>query len=431
MNLSIRQLVQDIPAAFLHRGHFGEGQEADMEPVTQKLYEQNSNLKTCTATVLECEAFERDFLIVLDQTVLFPEGGGQLSDTGFIEEAPVWHVRERNGKIQHFCKKCFSPGTRVSVKVNWQDRLDHMQQHCGEHILSHAFWKLFGANNVGFHMSERYVTIDLDKEVTWEQAYQAEDFANRQLWEDRPVTVAYKPHTELDGLPMRKKNTKLTGILRVVTVEGGDVCTCCGTHPETTGVIGIIKILRIEKHKAGTRVEFLCGRWALEDIRRKIEAVRNASNMLSIKEEDVCSGIERLETEISDLQEKVKEKTAIIQDAKVAKILREATFNRSGNKVLAAIEENFEGVAAKSLFKKLAAQTQAVAAVIYQEGARANYMIGVGPGSQVNCKEIITRANELFSGRGGGKPEAVQGSAPSTEDWRAKAELLVDYLRQL
>ena len=128
--------------------------------------------------------------------------------------------------------------------------------------------------------------------------------------------------------------------------------------------------------------------------------MRNASNMLSIKEEDVCSGIERLETEISELQEKVKEKTAIIQDAKVAKILREATFNRSGNKVLAAIEENFEGVAAKSLFKKLAAQTQAVAAVIYQEGARANYMIGVGPGSQVNCKELSLI--HIYAAVGGG-----------------------------
>ena len=140
-----------------------------------------------------------------------------------------------------------------------------MQQHCGEHILSYAFFKLFGANNVGFHMNERFVTIDLDKEVTLEEAFQAEDMANRHIWEDRPVTVSYLPHTEVNKLPMRKKNEKLTGILRVVAVQDGDVCTCCGTHPTSTGVVGLVKITKIEKHKGGTRVEFLCGRWALED----------------------------------------------------------------------------------------------------------------------------------------------------------------------
>ena len=402
-----------------------------MESVTKKLYEENSFLKTCEATVLESEPLERGYLIVLNQTVLFPEGGGQLSDTGFIEDAPVWHVRQRDGQIQHFCKKCFATGSRVIVTVNWQDRLDHMQQHCGEHILSHAFWKLFDANNVGFHMSERYVTIDLDKEITWEQACQAEDFANRQVWEDRPVTVAYKPHTELDDLPMRKKNTKLTGILRVVTVEGGDVCTCCGTHPETTGVIGIIKILRIEKHKAGSRVEFLCGRWALEDIRGKMEAVRNASNLLSTKEENVCAGIEKLSRNIAGLKEKLKEKTAIIQEAEVVKMVAEAPLSKTGNKVLAAVGENFDTVTAKSLFKKLTAQAHAIAVVIYQEEGRVNYMIGLGKESLGDCKMMITRANEIFSGRGGGKIEATQGSAPCTEGWRDKAELLVAFLRQL
>ena len=172
--------------------------------MTEKLFERDSNLKICEATVIECEPAPQGYAVVLDRTVLFPEGGGQLSDTGTINGALVKHVRETKEKIIHECAAEFPVGSRVTVQVNWTDRLDHMQQHCGEHILSYAFWKLFGANNVGFHMNERMVTIDLDKEVTLEEAFQAEDFANRQVWEDLPVTVSYLPHTELADLPMRK-----------------------------------------------------------------------------------------------------------------------------------------------------------------------------------------------------------------------------------
>ena len=172
--------------------------------MTEKLFERDSNLKICEATVLECEQAPQGFAVVLDRTVLFPEGGGQLSDTGTINGAAVKHVRETKEKIIHECAAEFPVGSKVTVQVNWTDRLDHMQQHCGEHILSYAFFKLFGANNVGFHMNERLVTIDLDKEVTLEEAFQAEDLANRHIWEDRPVTVSYLPHTELEHLPMRK-----------------------------------------------------------------------------------------------------------------------------------------------------------------------------------------------------------------------------------
>ena len=244
--------------------------------MTEKLFERDSNLKTCEATVLECEQAPQGFAVVLDRTVLFPEGG------------------------------------KVTVQVNWTDRLDHMQQHCGEHILSYAFFKLFGANNVGFHMNERFVTIDLDKEVTLEEAFQAEDLANRHIWEDRPVTVSYLPHTEVNKLPMRKKNEKLTGILRVV---------------------GLVKITKIEKHKGGTRVEFLCGRWALEDARKKMRYIQEAGNMLSTKEENVCEGIERLEDEIAELKEKLRAAVKQIQETEVVKILEGAPVNSAGCKV--------------------------------------------------------------------------------------------------
>ncbi len=400
-----------------------------MSIMTEKLFERDSYLKKCEATVLECEQAPQGFAVVLDRTVLFPEGGGQLSDTGTINGALVKHVRETKEKIIHECGAEFPVGSKVTVQVNWTDRLDHMQQHCGEHILSYAFFKLFGANNVGFHMNERLVTIDLDKEVTLEEAFQAEDLANRHIWEDRPVTVSYLPHTELEHMPMRKKNEKLTGILRVVAVRDGDVCTCCGTHPASTGAVGLVKITKIEKHKGGTRVEFLCGRWALEDARKKMRYVQEAANMLSTKEEKVCEGIERLEDEIAELKEKLRGAVKQIQESEVVKILEEAPVNSAGYKIAAAVKDGYEPKDAKTLFGKLTDVPNTVVAVIYHNGERVNYMFGLGDGAAGDCKAIIARANKIFGGRGGGKKESAQGGAPYADDWKEKAENLLAELK--
>ena len=398
--------------------------------MTEKLYERDSNLKACEATVLECEQAPQGFAVVLDRTVLFPEGGGQLSDTGTINGAAVSHVRETKEKIIHNCATEFPVGSRVKVEVNWTDRLDHMQQHCGEHILSFAFFTLFGANNVGFHMNERMVTIDLDREVTLEEAFQAEDFANRQVWEDRPVTVSYLPHTEVNKLPMRKKNEKLTGILRVVAVKDGDVCTCCGTHPASTGVVGLIKITKIEKHKGGTRVEFLCGRWALEDARKKMRYIQEAGNMLSTKEERVCESIARLEGEITELKEKLRAAVKQVQEEKMKKILADAPVNSGGSKIAAVVEENYDGAAAKSMMQQLMSVPGVVAAILFRSGERVNYMFGLSEGAAGDCKKIVTAANEIFGGRGGGKKDSAQGGAPCAEDWKEKAEKLVAFMKE-
>lgn len=195
--------------------------------MTEKLFENDAYLWECEAVVTACEPCKNGFAVELDKTVFFPEGGGQLSDRGKLGEAYVTHVAEEGGRILHFCDKPLAVGSAVKAVVDGVMRLDHMQQHCGEHILSYAAWKLFSANNIGFHMSEGLVTIDLDKELTAEELAQTEDFANREIWLDKPISVSYVPHTALDNYTMRKKNTRLTGTLRLVSVEGGDICTCC------------------------------------------------------------------------------------------------------------------------------------------------------------------------------------------------------------
>ena len=402
--------------------------------MTEKLYEADAMLKECTATVAESVAIKDGFGIILDKTVLFPEGGGQLSDKGSLvvddkTTLPVTYVEEtKDGRILHHTAKELPAGTKVQVKLDWTVRLDHMQQHTGEHILSYAFWKLFQANNIGFHMSEGLVTIDLDKEVTLEQAYKAEDFANQEIWANKPINISYMPHTEVAKLTMRKKNTKLTGMLRIVAVKDGDICTCCGTHPPFTGTIGLIKITKIEKHKEGTRVEFLCGRWALEDVRKKVHYITDASNMMSTKEENVCAGISKFKEEITALRESLRQKTQLLQASELEELLKNPPVSAKGNKILFVVEDNYDPKSAKSLYQKLTAQEKTITTVIYKNGERVNYMFGLGTGATGDCKQYIAKANELFGGKGGGKPDSAQGGAAISADWQAKAKTLKEYM---
>lgn len=380
--------------------------------MTEKLYEQDSMLKSCLATVLSCAEDKGGYAVVLDRTVFFPEGGGQLSDRGTLDGVKMTYAAQRGSEVVHYCERPLPVGAQVEAVLDWQARLDHMQQHAGEHILSHAVWKLFGANNIGFHMGERLVTIDLDKELTAAELEQAEDYANSQIWEDKPITVSYLPHTELSALVMRKKNEKLTGMLRIVTVADGDICTCCGTHPVRTGMIGLIRINRFDKHKDGIRVEFLCGRWALEDARRKNEYIWQAGRLLSMKPEGVPQGLRKLQEEVTGLNERLKAQTAKLYEFLAPQLLAQAAAD------------------AKLLLNKLLADGRTVAAVVYRSGERINFVVGSGEQTQADCRSLCSLAGGLFGGRGGGSQHFAQGGGAYGDDWRQKVLQLQQLLKE-
>lgn len=397
---------------------------------TKRLFDENVMQRECEAVVVRTEPYHEGYAVVLDQTVFFPEGGGQLSDTGTLtagEKAlPVKHVHEKAGEIFHETKEPLAPGTKVVAKIDWPVRFDHMQQHCGEHMLSYAFYKLFGAHNVGFHMSADMVGIDLDREVDWQQALQAERFTNREIQEDRPVTTKLVPAEEAANL--RKFNDKLTGILRIVTVEGSDSCTCCGTHPTSSGMVGLVKIFKVEKHKEGSRISFLCGREALERVEQYMLAALDASNLLSIKETELPDGIARLQQEKKELGERLTECTGKLLEYRIEEMKAHPATTEAGHAKFVFLESDMTPKEAKALAKRLGEIPEAFSAIFYQNGERLNYMFLATDGAAVNCQQLIRTVNEAFGGRGGGRPELCQGSAICPADWREKAEALMSAL---
>lgn len=399
---------------------------------TKRLFDENVMQRECEAVVVRTEPYHEGYAVVLDQTVFFPEGGGQLSDTGTLtagEKAlPVKHVHEKAGEIFHETKEPLAPGTKVVAKIDWPVRFDHMQQHCGEHMLSYAFYKLFGAHNVGFHMSADMVGIDLDREVDWQQALQAERFTNLEIQEDRPVTTKLVPAEEAAKMNLRKFNDKLTGILRIVTVEGSDSCTCCGTHPTSSGMVGLVKIFKVEKHKEGSRISFLCGREALERVEQYMLAALDASNLLSIKETELPDGIARLQQEKKELGERLTECTGKLLEYRIEEMKAHSATTEAGHAKFVFLESDMTPKEAKALAKRLGEIPEAFSAIFYQNGERLNYMFLATDGAAVNCQQVIRTVNEAFGGRGGGRPESCQGSAICPADWREKAEKLLSAL---
>lgn len=396
--------------------------------MTEKLYENDSLLQSCQATVVSCEKKEDHYEVILDRTVLFPEGGGQLSDQGWLDKVPVFYASEEGPDVRHWTQEPLEPGKTVAVKLDWPVRLDRMQQHCGEHILSYAFWKTCGANNVGFHMNEDSVFIDLDQEIDEEKAKKAEWMANECLWANEPISLHYVDASELGNYPLRKKNEKLKGTVRLVDIKNGDICTCCGTHPPYTGMVGSIQIIRFVRHKGGSRIEFLCGNRALRAMHERNRILEDTSNFLSVKAEDVLPAVEKLHQEILDLRGKVREKTQELIRLQLPEKMAQAPVLPNGTKLLVL---TLEGSAAdgKSAMKLASAQPGVLAAVFTKEGDRLMYQFALSEGAEGDCRACCAKANELFGGRGGGRPQSAQGGGTAGADWEEKVKELVEGIR--
>lgn len=399
--------------------------------MTVKLFENNSLLKECTATVTACTEKEGQYLVELDQTVFFPEGGGQLSDKGKINEAVVSHVSEKDGHIYHECDKPLEVGAEVKAVLDWKVRLDRMQQHLGEHLLSYACWKLFKANNIGFHMNEDDVFIDLDKELTEEELLKAELYTNEIIWENRPVHISYMDSTEAVKLKdkMRKFNSKLTGTLRIVSVEDADICTCCGTHPPFTGMLGSVKVIRHEKHKGGCRVEFVCGSRALADADKKNSTLLTVAQGLSVKPEQVPDALAKLKADLLAQLDDVKSKLLKIEEAQLQELYDNAPTNAAGTKILAVPLDGHDAKDIKVFLPKATALEHTICLLVAAKPERISYAAALGAATEGDCRVLIKLLNEAFGGRGGGKSDCAQGGADYCVDWQEKLVGVVEKLK--
>ncbi|MBR5441597.1 MAG: alanyl-tRNA editing protein, partial [Clostridia bacterium] len=261
--------------------------------VTEKLYFVDSYVKEFEATVVSCQSVGDKCAVVLDKTAFFPEGGGQKADTGYIGDATVLDVQEVAGEILHFVKAPLDEGKVYRCKIDWDTRFLRMQEHTGEHIVSGIVHSMFGYDNVGFHMEDTYVTVDFSGELTREQLDEVEDKANFAVYANYPVKCYFPDESTLSDLDYRSK-LDLTEGVRLVDIENTDLCACCAPHVNRTGEVGVIKILDFMRHRGGVRIFMKSGFDALRDYREKYKSVYDVSGLLSAKQGEIASAVERV-----------------------------------------------------------------------------------------------------------------------------------------
>ena len=251
---------------------------------TKKLYYDDVYCRAFTARVTGCVQEKKTWLVTLDQTAFYPEGGGQPADCGTLGGAKVLDVQERAGEIVHTCDRALPVGEEVAGELDWARRFDHMQQHSGEHIVSGMLCAAFHCDNVGFHMGESVVTIDYNAEMTWEQVLEIEQRANRYIWENHAIEITWPTREELAHIPYRSKKA-LEGPVRLTGFPGADLCACCGTHVMRSGEVGLVKFLSCQKFRDGVRLELLCGERALRALAASWEQNLRIGQALSVKGE--------------------------------------------------------------------------------------------------------------------------------------------------
>lgn len=387
--------------------------------MTKRLYypREKADSLVCEGQVTACREAGEEYEILLDATSVFPEGGGQPSDQGWLydlksgrELAHISHAREEGDDVWHLSDRPLAAGTRVRVRADEVLRRDHSVRHSGEHILSGLASKLFGAKNVGFHMAADYATLDLDIFLTDEQLAQLQRAANEAVQANLPTTVQVVDGAELAAMELRKKAAGLAGPVRIVYVAGVDSCTCCGTHVSYSGEVGYIRIASAIKYKGGARIWFSCGMRAVEEALEEKAALDKLARRFSTKGSDVPEAVIRQGDELAACKKELRRRTEELLSFRAEALLAEAE-DMGGVKLASALLEGLDMGELKTLAEKLCAKPGVLALLLSRKDGSLFYLLARAQGVLASMKELCLVLNGLIGGRGGGREDMAQGSA--------------------
>lgn len=374
--------------------------------MTEKLYYTDSHIHEFSARVLSCEKAKKGFAVVLDKTAFFPEGGGQPADTGIIGPAAVRDVQEQNGEIFHYTDQALTPGEEYACALDWEQRLCRMQNHSGEHIVSGITHKLYGFDNVGFHMGAECMTIDFSGELSWEQLTEIETLANQAVRDDLPVKTCFPGPEALSQMEYRSK-LELTRDVRIVEIPGTDRCACCAPHVKRTGEIGLIKLLSAERHRGGVRIELVCGMDALRECRLMQENVTAISGLLSTKRTKSAAAVERVLAEQARLKERVAELSMAL-----ARLKAERFGYTEGN--ICVFDKVLDEVALRELVNLLMEKCGGMAGA-FSGSDETGYMYIIGS-KNIDLRSHSREINAAINGKGGGTAEMIRGRASTSAE---------------
>ena len=382
---------------------------------TRKLYYEDAYAKGFTARVISCREKKPEkgqdknvifYEAILDQTLFFPEEGGQSPDLGTINKIPVINVQIRDGIIVHTLTEPLTEGAEVGGIIDWNRRFSNMQQHSGEHIFSGLVHGKFGYDNVGFHLSSREVTLDFNGMITQEEILELERKANEVIYSNIEVVVSYPSKEEEKNIDYRSK-IEISGQTRLVTFPGVDVCACCAPHVRRTGEIGLLKVVSMQNYKGGVRVSILCGRRALALFENDHASVTKVANFLTTSPDEIEASVTNLKSENQRLK-------TVLKKAAAGAMKKMADEVPADQKNVLLFTDGADPKAVREAVNLLVGKHDGFCGVFSGSDAEGYaYIIGSRTG---DSRTLCSLLAEKFSARGGGRPEMVQGSLQAAEE---------------
>ncbi len=429
-------------------------------PSTERLYYHDSHLIEFDAVVTDkTERVSGWTAVTLDRTAFYPTGGGQPSDTGTIDKAQVVECidSEDDGVLHVIQGRAPEVGARVKGRIDWSRRLDHMQQHTGQHILSQAFVTLYNAPTRSFRVLDECCEIDVDLSTPSDEVIErAVELANNVIWEDREINIRNVTPEEAAQLPLRKDPAR-EGELRVIEIQDFDLTPCGGTHAYRTGEVGMIAVRHWERAKGLVRIEFVAGVRALRDYRRANRTARSVAALFSAARDDSAKLASRAVEENKDLHRRVRGLEEIAARAEAEELFREsfgaslipvegvvsepgavATGSRPergsspavregvadqpGVRVISKVFDDRDAESLKHLAQALIANPQTIALLGSRDKEAARLVFARSADAPGDMNALMREACTILDGRGGGKPDMAQGGGKHVEKLEAAIE---------
>lgn len=382
--------------------------------MTKKFYIENPYLKELDAEIIEKRYVNNKYYIKLNRTIFYPHlSGGQPGDRGTINDIDVLEVYEDGEDIVHVLENGIN-GNSVHLSIDWENRLDLMQQHTGQHLLSAVFYKLFNGETVGFNISKEYVYVDITiPTLSDEDAHRVELLANKVIYSNFPIKSFYVTQAQLDKLPVRKA-PKVKSNIRIVEIDNFDFCPCGGTHLSHTGELGIIKIRRWEKYKGNIRVEFVCGGRALKDYTWKNTYIREIGLLLSSKDKDVLEKVNKLYGDKIELEKENRSLKDSLLKLKGDSLLEEAQLYSDIRFIYNEID-NMDFKELSYIANYLNNNEKLVQIYGLKDNEKAQFYISRSKDLNINLQDMFKKISSQYHLKGGGNPNTVQGSTQTQE----------------
>jgi len=400
-------------------------------PATERLYYSDSHLIEFEARVTDkSERVSGWTAVTLDRTAFYPTGGGQPSDTGTLNGARVIECidAEDDGVLHVIQGRTPEIGASVKGRIDWARRLDHIQQHTGQHILSQAFVTLFNAPTRGFRVMDESCEIDVElTNPTNEVIERAVELANNVIWEDRQITIKTASTEEAARLPLRKESSR-EGELRLIEIEGFDLTPCGGTHAYRTGEVGLIAVRNWERARGLTRIEFAAGTRALADYRRANKTARAVAGLFSAGRDDAAKLTARMLEENKELHRRVRALEEVAARVEAQELLANASPNAAGIRVVTKIYDDRDAESLKHIAQALIAHPNTIALLGSRDKESARLVFAKSADADGDMNALMREACVMIDGRGGGKPDLAQGGGKNVEKLSEAVELAMKSL---